>query len=160
MNQSVVFAVGFIRILAPPPYVIFASTWHHTSDGWDQAFPVFRSLPLPCIILNANRRTKNRRPGNEAREGGWTQLMPLYRGLAQVRTTLPHMAGKNPPGVQRMAGPGVIFFWTHFRLRLSAETCTTHAQFSWHTHLPGDFAGNLELTMATPRRVLDFVAIS
>ena len=31
----------------------------HSRDGWDQAFPVFRTLPLPCIILNANRRTKN-----------------------------------------------------------------------------------------------------
>ena len=24
----------------------------------DEAFPVFRALPIPCIILNANRRTK------------------------------------------------------------------------------------------------------
>ena len=27
-------------------------------------------------------------------------------------------------------GEGVFFFWTHFRLRLSTETRTTHAQFS------------------------------
>ena len=44
---------------APPPYVHLASTWRHTRDEWDQAFPVFRALPLPCIIPNANRRTKN-----------------------------------------------------------------------------------------------------
>ena len=32
-----------------------------------QAFPVFRALSLPCIILNANRRTKKRGwPGSEA----------------------------------------------------------------------------------------------
>ena len=40
-------------------HIHLASTWRHTRDGWDQAFPVFRTLPLPCIILNANRRTKN-----------------------------------------------------------------------------------------------------
>ena len=48
--------------IAPSPLCHFcvhlASTWRHTRDGWDQAFPVFRALPLPCIILNANRRTK------------------------------------------------------------------------------------------------------
>ena len=26
---------------------------------FSQAFPAFRALPLPCIILNENRRTKN-----------------------------------------------------------------------------------------------------
>ena len=31
-----------------PPYVTHV-----------MAFPIFRALPLPCIILNANRRTKN-----------------------------------------------------------------------------------------------------
>ena len=34
------------------------STWRHSRDEWDQAFPVFRALLLPCIILNANQRTK------------------------------------------------------------------------------------------------------
>ena len=45
--------------------------WHWIRDRCSQAFPVFRALPLLCIILNANRRTKKkkkklRRPGNEA----------------------------------------------------------------------------------------------
>ena len=44
---------------SPPPYVILVSTWRHSRDGWDKAFPVFRTLPLPCIILEAYRRTKN-----------------------------------------------------------------------------------------------------
>ena len=35
-------------------YVHLASTWHHSRDRCSQAFP------LPCIILNTNRRTKNR----------------------------------------------------------------------------------------------------
>ena len=44
-----------------------ASTWRHSRDRCSQAFPVFHALLLPCIILNANRRTKKRgRPGNEA----------------------------------------------------------------------------------------------
>ena len=36
-------------------------TWSHSrlASFRSQAFPVFRALPLPCIILNANRRTKN-----------------------------------------------------------------------------------------------------
>ena len=35
-----------------------ASTWRHPRDEWAQVFPVFHVLPLLCIILNANRRTK------------------------------------------------------------------------------------------------------
>ena len=42
-----------------PPYVHLASTRRHSRDRFSQAFPVFRALPLPCIILNKNRRTKN-----------------------------------------------------------------------------------------------------
>ena len=49
-----------------PPCVHLTSTWRHSRDQWAQAFPIFRALPLPCIILNANRRTKRRKPGNEA----------------------------------------------------------------------------------------------
>ena len=43
-----------------PPYVHLASTRCHSRDRCSQAFPVFRTLVLPCIILNKNRRTKNR----------------------------------------------------------------------------------------------------
>ena len=43
----------------PPPYVYLASTRHYSRDRCSQAFPVFRALLPPCIILNANRRTKN-----------------------------------------------------------------------------------------------------
>ena len=42
-----------------PPYVHLVSTRRHSRDRFSQAFPVFRALPLPCIILNENRRTKN-----------------------------------------------------------------------------------------------------
>ena len=42
-----------------PPYVHLASTRRHSRDRFSQAFPVFRALPLPCIILHENRRTKN-----------------------------------------------------------------------------------------------------
>ena len=34
---------------APPPLRPPASTWRHARDKWNQAFPVFRALPLPCI---------------------------------------------------------------------------------------------------------------
>ena len=50
-----------------PPYVHLVSTKCHSRDRCSQAFPVFRALPLPRSILNANRRTKKRgRPENEA----------------------------------------------------------------------------------------------
>ena len=50
-----------------PPYVHLASTRRHSRDRFSQAFPVFRVLPLPCIILNENRRTKT----GEAWERGY-----------------------------------------------------------------------------------------
>ena len=59
MKSSMLFHVFECGPL--PPYVHLASTWHHSHDRCSQAFPVFRALPLPCIILNANRRTKNGR---------------------------------------------------------------------------------------------------
>ena len=55
-GKKLTFEVYLLHIwmLAPP-----ATSPHvHSRDGWDQAFPVFCALPLPCIILNANRRTK------------------------------------------------------------------------------------------------------
>ena len=65
MKSSTLFVVGH-----RPPYVHLASTRRHSRDKCSQAFPVFRALPPPCIILNANRRTKKRgRPGNEASDG-------------------------------------------------------------------------------------------
>ena len=54
MKSSTVFVVGH-----RPPYVHLASTRRHSRDKCSQAFPVFRALPPPYIILNANRRTKN-----------------------------------------------------------------------------------------------------
>ena len=39
----------------PPPH---SPPIHLTSFTCSQAFPVFHALPLPCIILNANWRTK------------------------------------------------------------------------------------------------------
>ena len=62
MKSSALFERGPL-----PPYVHLASTRRHSCDRCSQAFPVFRALPLLCIILNKNRRTKKRgRPGNEA----------------------------------------------------------------------------------------------
>ena len=37
------------------------STRRHSRDRCSQVFPVFHAHPLPCIILNANQRTKNGR---------------------------------------------------------------------------------------------------
>ena len=44
----------------PPglPHFLFFG-FRHSRDRCSQAFPVFRALLLPCIILNENRRTKN-----------------------------------------------------------------------------------------------------
>ena len=54
MKSSTLFERGPL-----PPYFHIVSTRRHSRDRCSQAFPVFRTLPLPCIILNANRRTKN-----------------------------------------------------------------------------------------------------
>ena len=54
MKSSTLFERGPL-----PPYVNIASTRRHSRDRCSQAFPVFCTFPLPCIILNANRRTKN-----------------------------------------------------------------------------------------------------
>ena len=47
-----------------PPYVHLTSNRRHSCDRCSQAFPVFRGLLLPCIILN--KKKKRERPGNEA----------------------------------------------------------------------------------------------
>ena len=61
------FITSVLLIRHQLPYVHLASTKRHSRDRCSQAFPVFRALPLLCIILNANRRTRKRgRPGNEA----------------------------------------------------------------------------------------------
>ena len=39
------------------PYVHLTSTRRRSRDRCSQTFPVFRALPLLCIILNENRRT-------------------------------------------------------------------------------------------------------
>ena len=61
-----------------PPYVHLASTKRHSRDRCSQAFPVFRALPLPCIILNANRRIKT----GEAWERGYVFLVVAASVLA------------------------------------------------------------------------------
>ena len=60
MKSSILFHVFECGPLPLPyMYVHLTSTRRHSRDRCSQAFPVFRTLPLPCIILNANRRTKN-----------------------------------------------------------------------------------------------------
>ena len=54
MKSSTLFERGPL-----PPYVHLASTRRHSRDRCSQAFPIFCALPLPCILLNKNRRTKN-----------------------------------------------------------------------------------------------------
>ena len=59
----------------PPPFFVrFAfSIIHGSGRAWK------RALPLPCIILNANRRTKKKRgrPGNKASSVMRTLLMSI-----------------------------------------------------------------------------------
>ena len=54
MKSSTLFERGPL-----PPFVHLMSTRRHLHDRCSQAFPVFHAFPLPCIILNENRRTKN-----------------------------------------------------------------------------------------------------
>ena len=53
--------------LSPSTLVYLTSTWRHSHDKCSQAFPVFAALLLPCIILNANQKTKT----GEAWERGY-----------------------------------------------------------------------------------------
>ena len=64
------FIASVLLIGHRPPYIHLASTWRRSRDRCSQAFPVFRTLPLLCIILNANRRTKT----GEAWERGYQNI--------------------------------------------------------------------------------------
>ena len=58
-----------------------------------EAGAVFTALPLPCIILNANRRTKNRgRAGNEAK--GTELCHYTFSCPSQVYRRSGHFRGK------------------------------------------------------------------
>ena len=63
MVLCVVLAVGPL-----PPYIHLASTWRHSRNECSQAFPalIFINLPIMCIIVNANGRSKHGRPWTEA----------------------------------------------------------------------------------------------
>ena len=58
-----------------PPDVIYVM-------GVFKPTPFFAALPLPCIILNANRRTKKKRgrPGNEAKWCNDLRSIALIKG--------------------------------------------------------------------------------
>ena len=71
MKSSTLFECGPLL-----PYMHLASTRHHSHDRCSQAFPVFRTLPLPCTILNANRRT-NKKTG-EAWEQGYADYKQRF----------------------------------------------------------------------------------
>ena len=49
MKSSALFERGPL-----PPYVHLVSTRCHSCDRCSQAFPIFRTFPLLCIILNEN----------------------------------------------------------------------------------------------------------
>ena len=55
MKSSTLFECGPL-----PPYIHLASTRCHSCDRCSQAFPVLCALPLLCIILNENQRTKKK----------------------------------------------------------------------------------------------------
>ena len=57
--------VRYLNVNPSPPYVHLASTRHHSRDGCSQAFPIFCTLPLLCIIHKPKNK-KWDRPGNEA----------------------------------------------------------------------------------------------
>ena len=46
-------------------------------------------------------------PENELKTENTVEATLPYGRLAQVRMPLPHMVGKNPPGVQHMPGPAI-----------------------------------------------------
>ena len=98
MKSSMVFVVGH-----RPPYVHLASTRRHSRDKCSQAFPVFRALLPPCIILNANRRTKNG-------VGLGTRLLKAWVGLGQ-------------PGSAR--APPIIVTRAVFNVRMSCDASVT-----------------------------------
>ena len=57
-----------------------------TRDEWPQAFPVFRALPLPCIMKNANRRTKTGRLETRLVKTSFSKLYKPSTGFAVLKT--------------------------------------------------------------------------
>ena len=77
MIQCVVFAVGPLPLtsFSRPPHIHLMSLMWWMRPG----LPCFHALPLPCIILNTNQRTKNR--------GGLGTRLTFhhYRSVPQIR---------------------------------------------------------------------------
>ena len=98
MKSSTLFERGPL-----PPYVHLASTRRHSRDRFSQAFPVFRALLLPCIILNANRRTKN--GGGLGTKLHAEYVLVSYEGSATKEIS--YTVGRNPD-IQSKNDPGYI----------------------------------------------------
>ena len=64
--------------LVPSPLrhfrVHFASTWRHSRDQWDQAFPVFALFRFRVLYWTQTEELKRGRPGNEAKHSTWLKL--------------------------------------------------------------------------------------
>ena len=82
---------------SPPPYVILASTSRppDVTHVMDETRPslFFHALPLPCIILNANRKQKN----------GWDHQM--VHGVMRVTLKQPIRVRGSPSNRQLSLSP-------------------------------------------------------
>ena len=93
LHMNLLLGTAYPTSTSCPPCVHLTSTRRHSHDKCSQALPVFHALLLPCIILNANRRTKN---GGGL---GTTTCTCLIRrmgnvcsSLASLSLSLPHAA--------------------------------------------------------------------
>ena len=71
----------------PPPFLPFVcvhnNTWERKTDVL-----IFVDLPIPCIIVNANGRSKRGRPGTEAKKA----LYAIYQVVPAVLSPWPHQS--------------------------------------------------------------------
>ena len=92
MKSSTLFERGPL-----PPYVHLASTRLHSRYRCSQALPVFHALPLPYIILNENRRTKNggglgtRLSFSTAMKGGEGYMNDCFKSNKFVKVSMGHL---------------------------------------------------------------------
>ena len=125
-----------------PPYVHLASTWRHSRDKCSQAFPVFRALPPPCIILNANRRTKKwGRPGNEAT---LCTLLGVFIILIIIR-----IAAKSYPNKAAMFCEEECVGKQSDKITRSGET-----EVAWHGIVEGLPVGDIVVDMGSSRTLV------
>ena len=63
--EEVLQTFSQICVPRPPPFLPSVCV-HNNAQEWKTGVLIFIDLPIQCIIVNANKRSKRGRPGTEA----------------------------------------------------------------------------------------------